>query len=61
MLNLSLSETDAKSRGNKGYKGMSEERFLSSLNDARKEKIKKDSNELRDGFFKSKIDFLSQK
>ena len=34
---------------------MSEERFLSSLNDARKEKIKKDSNELRDGFFKSKI------
>ena len=40
---------------------MSEERFLSSLNDARKEKIKKDCNELRDGFFKSKIDFLSQK
>ena len=34
---------------------MSEERFLSSLNDARIEKIKKDSNELRDGFFKSKI------
>ena len=63
MLNLSLNELKliAKSRGIKGYKSMSEERLLSSLNesesvketeknfdDARIEKIKKDFNELRD-------------
>ena len=63
MLNLSLNELKliAKSRGIKGYKNMSEERLLSSLNesesvketeknfdDARIEKIKKDFNELRD-------------
>ena len=62
MLNLSLNELKliAKSRGIKGYKSMSEERLLSSLNesesvketeknfdDARIEKIKKDFNELR--------------
>ena len=54
--------------GIKGYKSMSEERLLSSLNesesveeseknfnDARIEKIKKDFNELRNRFFKSKI------
>ena len=63
MLNLSLNELKliAKSRGIKGYKSMSEERLLSSLNesesvketeknfdDARIEKIKKGFNELRD-------------
>ena len=63
MLNLSLNELKliAKSRGIKGYKSMSEERLLSSLNesesvketeknfdDPRIEKIKKDFNELRD-------------
>ena len=63
MLNLTLNELKliAKSRGIKGYKSMSEERLLSSLNesesvketeknfdDARIEKIKKDFNELRD-------------
>ena len=63
MLNLSLDELKliAKSTGIKGYKSMSEERLLSSLNesesvkeneknfdDARIEKIKKDFNELRD-------------
>ena len=54
--------------GIKGYKSMSQERLLSSLNasesveeseknfnDARIENIKKDFNELRKIFFKSKI------
>ena len=58
----------AKSRGIKGYKSMSEDRLLSSLNESepvkeskkdlwwcKNKKIKKDFNELRDGFFKSKI------
>ena len=52
--------------GIKGYKSMSEERLISSINesvkesennfdDARIEKIKKDFNELRDKLFKRKI------
>ena len=63
MSNLSLSKLNliAKIRDMKGYKSMSREKLLSSLNeselvneseknfdDARIEKIKKDSNELRD-------------
>ena len=63
MSNLSLSKLNliAKIRDMKGYKSMSREKLLSSLNeselvneseknfdDARIEKIKKDFNELRD-------------
>ena len=76
MLNLSLNELKliAKSRGIKGYKSMSEERLLSSLNesesvketeknfdDARIEKIKKDFNELRDKTKEIEKNFLDQK
>ena len=70
MLNLSLIELKliAKSRVIKGYKSMSEERLLSSLNKwesvkesernfdyARIEKMKKYFNELRDRLSKPKI------
>ena len=70
MLNLSLNELKliAKSRVIKGYKSMSEERLLSSLNKwesvkesernfdyARIEKVKKYFNELRDRLSKPKI------
>ena len=70
MLKRSLNELKqiAKTRGVKGYKSMSEERLISSINesepvkesekncyDARLEKIKKDCNKLRVRISKSKI------
>ena len=70
MLKPSLNELKqiAKSRGIKGYKSMSEERLISSINesepvkeseincdDARLEKIKKDFKKFRDRISKSKI------
>ena len=64
MLNLSLKELKviAKMRGIKGYKGMSEGELLNALNlsekkifKARIEKIKKEFNESRYKFSKSKI------
>ena len=68
MENLTLEKlrTIAETRNIRGYESMSKERLISSINeskhvkekkinDARIEKIKKDSNELRDWFFKPKI------
>ena len=70
MLKPSLNELKqiAKTRGIKGYKSMSEERLISSINeseplkeseincdDARLENIKKDFNKLGDRISKSKI------
>ena len=66
MLNLSLNELKqiAKMRCIKGYKNMSKESLLNTLNesesakgldDAKIEKIKKDFNKLRNRFLKPKI------
>ena len=70
MLNVSLDKlkTVAKIRGIKGYKSMSEERLLNSINelesmkeseinfdDARIEMIKDDFSKLRDRLYKTKI------
>ena len=75
MLNLSLNKLKviAIIRGNKGYKSMSEERLIYSINesesvkkseknfdDARIEKIKKDFNKLRDRLSKPKINRLEK-
>ena len=75
MLNLSLNKLKviAIIRGNKGYKSMSEERLICSINesesvkkseknfdDARIEKIKKDFNKLRDRLSKPKINRLEE-
>ena len=68
-LNLSLKELRliAKSRGIKGYKGISKEKLLGALDDselaesgnnfdnARIKKIREDFNKLRDRFLKPKI------
>ena len=70
MLNVSLDKSNviAKIKDSKGYKSMSEERLLNSLNelhsmkeseknfdDARIEKIKYDFSKLRDRLYKPKI------
>ena len=75
MLNLSLNKLKviAKIRRIKGYKSMSEERLIYSINesesvkkseknfdDARIEKIKKDFNKLRDRLSKPKINRLEK-
>ena len=75
MLNLSLNKLKviAKIRRIKGYKSMSEERLIYSINesesvkkseknfdDTRMEKIKKDFNKLRDRLSKPKINRLEK-